>query len=323
MKRCPLSAFAHDTWLGIAVAMALSLGGCADGGGISGTSIVAGPISDFGSIFVNGIEFDTTDAVVTIEGDPASIEDLRRGMYVFVRGKVRPRGGQGVAERVASDHLLEGPVDATNAADGTFSAFSQLIITGDETVFEAVTIDDLAAGDLVEVFGVRDADAAIRATRVERKDEVEEFEVSGTVSALDENAMTFRLGILTVDYSGAEIDDPGGRGLADGRFVEAETDEAPVNDLMIAVGIDVRDPDFEFEPGDGAEIVGFVTEILSPDEFTLNTRQRVLITQATRFERGDREDLVLNAEVEVDGELDADGVLVADEIEFRTQTALP
>ena len=301
----------------VVIVGSVSIAACANGGGISGTSIVAGPISALGSIFVNGIEFDTTNAVITFEGDPATEADLKRGMYVFVRGKVRRGAGTGEADRVASDHLLEGPVDAVNTGDDTFVTFSQLVITDAQTVFENATIDTLVAGDVVEVFGVRDADDAIRATRVERKDDVDEFEITGKVEALDTNAMTFRFGLLTVDYSGAEIDDPEGVGLADGRIVEAETEDAPQNDLLVAISLEIHSEEFEFEEGDDAEISGIVTAIVSATEFVLNGTQRVLTDDRTRYENGDPADLVLNAVVEVEGELDVDGVLTATEVEFQ------
>lgn len=316
MKLCNLLG-SHRILRWIVVSFVAGIWACANGGGISGTSIVAGPISEFGSIFVNGIEFDTTDAVVTIEGDPAVVEDLRRGMYVFVRGRVNRSAGTGVAERVASDHVLEGPVEAVNAVDGTFVSFSQLVITDASTVFEGATIDTLVAGDLVEVFGVRDADDAIRATRVERKDEVEEFELTGTVSALDEDAMTFQFGILTVDYSGAEIDDPEGIGLANGRIVEAETEDAPENDLLVAISLDIHSAEFEFEEGDGAEIRGVVTAVVSASEFVLNGIQRVITNERTRYENGEADDIVLNAVVDVEGELGDGGTLIAEEVEFQ------
>jgi hypothetical protein len=238
-------------------------------------------------------------------------------MYVFVRGKVRRSAGTGVADRVASDHVLEGPVEAVNALDGTFVSLSQLVITSAETVFENVTIDTLSVADLVEVFGVRDADDAIRATRVERKDEVEAFELTGTIADLDTSAMTFRLALLTVDYSDAEIEDPDGIGLANGRIVEAETEEAPQNDLMIAVSLEIHSEEFEFEEGDGAEISGVVTAIVSATEFVLNRNQRVITTDRTRYENGDAADIVLNALVEVEGELDTTGTLTAEEVEFQ------
>ena len=89
-----------------------------------------------------------------------------------------------------------------------------------------------------------------------------------------------------------------------------------INDLMIATGIDILEPGFEFEEGDGAEVQGIVTTIVSADEIVLNDTQRVLITSDTRFERGTREDVVLNARVEADGFLQADGALLAEEIEI-------
>ena len=70
-----------------------------------GNLAVIGPIAQFGSIVVDGITFDITDAVVTIEGNAATVDDLKLGMYVFVRGPVDETTSTGVAERVASDHV--------------------------------------------------------------------------------------------------------------------------------------------------------------------------------------------------------------------------
>ena len=301
----------------IAMTAAAAVWSCASGGGISGTSLVIGPIVRFGSIVVDGITFDTTDAVVTIEGNTVTIDDLKLGMYVFVRGPVDEASMTGVADRIASDHVLEAPVEAVNAVDGTFVSLSQLVITDADTVFDQATIDTLAPGDVVEVFGVRDADLNIRATRVERKTDFEEFEVTGTIANLDLVAQTFQFGLLTVDFSDALIEGAPPEGLSNGLVVEAETEEQPINDLMLAVGIEVLDPDLLFEDGDGVDVTGFVTSILSQSEFVLNDTQRVKITSGTRFENGTAQDLVLNAEVDVEGKRGSDGVLKAEEIEFQ------
>ena len=57
---------------GIAVALVV---GCnsANIAGVStgGTGITSGPVTGFGSIFVNGIEFGTDDADIYVNGDPA------------------------------------------------------------------------------------------------------------------------------------------------------------------------------------------------------------------------------------------------------------
>jgi hypothetical protein len=303
--------------LGIAAAIATGISACASsGGGISGTGFVSGPIQGFGSIFVNGVELDTTDAVVTIEGDPATVDDLELGMFVFVRGRIDRSGTTGTAERIASDHLLLGPVEAVNVAGGTFVSLSQLVITAPDTVFDGTSLATLETGEIVEVFGFPDADGAIRATRVALLDDADEFELTGTIENLDAEAETFQIGLLTVDFSEALIEEAPPEGLSNGLLVEVESEEAPVDDLMLAVGVEVRNAEFEFEEGDDAEVQGIITTVVSADEFVINRAQRVRIVEGTRFEGGTRADVALNARVEIEGALDRDGVLVAEEIEF-------
>lgn len=70
------------------------------------------------------------------------------------------------------------------------------------------------------------------------------------------------------------------------------------------------------EAGDGLDVEGFVSEIVTADEFVLNTAQRVRITPETRFKGGTRADLVPNASVDVEGSVADDGTLVAREIEI-------
>jgi hypothetical protein len=304
--------------LAAVLAIAAVAWSCASGGGITGTSIVVGPISGFGSIVVNGIEFDTTNAEITVDGDPATAADLALGMIVVVQGRIADDGVTGAADRVGTDHLLFGPVEAVNAGDGTFVAMSQLVITDAATVFDGVTLDTLAPGDVVEIFGVVDADVSIRATRVEKEEEFDAFELTGTITNLDEIAQTFRFGLLTIDYSSAVIEGAPAAGLSDGLFVEAETDEAPVGDVLTAISIEVQDPRLGFERGDKAEVQGFVTRIESATEFVLNEIERVRLRDGTTFKNGTRDDIVLNAKLEASGDLRADGTLVANEVEFLT-----
>ncbi|TFH25634.1 MAG: hypothetical protein E4H03_00190 [Myxococcales bacterium] len=291
-------------------------GGFQTGGGISGTSVVFGQIGGFGSIIVNGIEFDTTNAVITLEGDPATENDLRLGMVVSVRGIVDPGGLTGTAEIVAMEDLLEGPVEGVNVGDGTFMAFSQLVITDAETVFDGTTLATLVAGEDVEVSGFYDADGSVRATRVERKLVGVEIEIKGTVSSLDLVAETFRFGLLTIDYSGALLEGLPPGGIVDGLFVEVEAAAPAAADLLTASGVETLDQILMADIGDAAAVEGFITAIVSADEFVVNATQQVIITPDTRFEGGDLGDVVLNARVEVDGTIDQDGAIIASEIEF-------
>ena len=60
-------------WLGVA-ALLLLAGGCGSAsdslsasGGIGGSGVTVGEVSDYGSIFVNGIELDTAQAEIYLE----------------------------------------------------------------------------------------------------------------------------------------------------------------------------------------------------------------------------------------------------------------
>ena len=66
------------------------------GGGIGGTGRAYGEITAFGSIFVNGIEYSTTTATITINGVVQPVGDqsaLKVGMAVLVDGTVNAATG--------------------------------------------------------------------------------------------------------------------------------------------------------------------------------------------------------------------------------------
>ncbi|HRE15372.1 MAG TPA: DUF5666 domain-containing protein, partial [Usitatibacteraceae bacterium] len=69
------------------------------GGGVTGTGYVAwGRVADFGSVFVNGIEFFTTAADIRIDGAGGQAESrLRVGMAVRVDGTLDADGRTGQA----------------------------------------------------------------------------------------------------------------------------------------------------------------------------------------------------------------------------------
>ena len=70
------------------------------GGGVGGTGISVGTITGFGSVFVNGVEFDTSGASITVDGTPASESDLGIGMVVAVEGAFNENGLTGKADRI-------------------------------------------------------------------------------------------------------------------------------------------------------------------------------------------------------------------------------
>lgn len=216
------------------------------GAGISGSGKAVGVITQFGSIFVNGIEYDTSDAVIVVNGVLATEDDLGVGMVVFIQGTVNEDGVTGVAEVVIVDDNLKGPIsEITSATDesGAVLDARQITVLGIDvviertgTVFEDTTFESLSAGDFVEIYGFAESGNNIRATRVERENfvaGVTKVEVYGAVNALDTTAETFMLGNYTVNYSAAVFDDIDESTFADGLLVEVKGTLASADALSI------------------------------------------------------------------------------------------
>ncbi|MDA8590266.1 DUF5666 domain-containing protein [Luminiphilus sp.] len=225
-------------------------GGSGDTGdtsaGISGSGKAIGVITQFGSIFVNGVEYDTSEAVIIVNGVVATEDDLGVGMVVFIQGTVNEDGVTGVAEVVIVDDNLKGPISAiTSATDESGSVLDarQITVLGIDvvvertgTVFEDTTFESLSQGDLVEVYGFTESGNNIRATRVELKEfipGVTKVELYGEVTSLDTSAETFLLGDYTINFASAEFDDIDPSNFADGILVEVKGTLATADALII------------------------------------------------------------------------------------------
>jgi len=214
--------------------------------GISGSGKAIGVITQFGSIFVNGVEYDTSEAIIIVNGVIATEDDLGVGMVVFIQGTVNEDGVTGVAEVVIVDDNLKGPISAiTSATDESGSVLDarQITVLGIDvvvertgTVFEDTTFESLSQGDLVEVYGFAESGNNIRATRVELKEfiaGVTKVELYGEVTSLDTSAETFLLGDYTINYASAEFDDIDPSDFADGILVEVKGTLATADALVI------------------------------------------------------------------------------------------
>lgn len=307
--------------------------GTVSGGGIGGTGVTVGPITGFGSIEVNDVHLDIENADVTLEGSPGDAADpdrgLKLGMLVVAQAVFHDDGLTGVAQSVAYEDNLEGPVDVNgvDVNNSQLSVLGQTVVVNTATRIEdqnsnQITLADIQDGNVVEVSGLADANGNIVATRIEIKalqyQSGMEIEIKGTISNLDENLMFFNIGGLLVDYGVAQIEDAPGGVLADGLFVEVKSQQAPAGGTLLASEVEVKSPLTASLGGEGdkVEIEGFVTEVVSPTEFKVNGHP-VRTTAATRFEGGASGNIQVNARVEVEGFLDADGVLVAVEVEFE------
>jgi len=314
------------------------LSGCSDGGSGGGGSsappattsppaattaaeVSTGPITRFGSVILNGIEFDTTQAEIRVEDQIVREDELRIGMRVTVEG-ARDNNGVARATRVVFRKNVEGLIDSIDVVNNTLVVLGQTVLVESLTVIEdraqssSIAFSALAAGQFVEVSGLVDADGTILATRIERKTGfvagVTEVEIRSTLSGLNTTARTFVLGALTVNFSTATVVGS----LSNGVFVQVRGTQTAPGSIITATRVTVEDPTVGGAAGTKIEVEGFVTAFASATDFHVNG-QAVTTTARTVFENGTIADLALNARLEVEGQLDTNRILVAEKISFR------
>ncbi len=304
----------------VVLAFALLLQACADGGGETGTGVTApdvsvGTITKFGSVWVNGVEFETGATQVKVEGVGASTSALRLGMVVVVKGKINADSVSGTADAISVDEVIKGPVSDTGT--GAFTVLGQQVVVNETTRYEdGLTLASLTVGNFVEVSGIVKSAGVIIATRVERKDSLGTYKLKGIVSNSTPGAYSFMIGVLTINYAGVS-------GLpsgvpADGLRVEVKGSSL-VNGVFVATSLkaDILD----VADADKFEIEGYVGSVSGDGaSFTVNN-VTVQTSASTKFSAGLKADLVAGAFVEVEGALQG-GVVAAHEVEFKGSVKL-
>lgn len=312
-----------------------------------GASVSYGPVTDFGSVWVNGVEFATTNSSVTVDNSampddahdtgPDQHRGLKRGMVVKVEGSFDSNGVTGTATRVTYRSNLMGPITKISAhasgRDLTLVAAGQIVLIDSQTWVATPTMADmqgvavaagaLATGNVIAVSGLPEATGAIRATRVEKTSDTlaayvaggGEIEAKGTIRNI--GAASFTIGNLTVRYAAGTTALPAG-GLRDGLPVEVKGTiyDASTNTL-VATRVEPEAETLAVTDGGKVEIEGFVSAVTSRDINVLFTvgNQPVRTTPSTGFEPAGGE-IITGARLEVEGVLTG-GTLTATKISFK------
>lgn len=335
-KKGPRNTGSGNTGLGkvlpLAIAMALTACGSSD----TSTSTSSTPgytsvgiITGFGSIFVNGVEFETDTAIFDVDGIPGTQDDLSVGMKVGVVGSINADGVTGIATGVDFDEELQGPVSGIDVGDGLTRLFTVLgtsvVIDSNSTNFDddsgTFSFDTIEDNDNVEISGFFDDTGVLHATRVELEDEDFDsssmVEVEGVISGLSGTSFSIETrnkGSLDVDASAAELDDlPDG--LVNGLQVEVKGTFDTIANILLATKVEGEDNDLGDSDSE-VEIEGIITRYESDTDFDVDDHA----VDASSAER-EPATLVLapGLHVEVEGKVE-NGVLIAHEVKTREDT---
>lgn len=144
-------------------------------GGTGGTGIV-GTITGFASICVNGLEVHFgKDVPVSENGMPASSAHLAIGQVVAIEAFVTQRGLN--AGRISILNVYEGPLTALPNAAGPLRVMGQPV----RLAAGARVAEGLRPGEPVKVSGLRDANGAVVASRIERAPGLKASSAIGTI----------------------------------------------------------------------------------------------------------------------------------------------
>ncbi len=260
-------------------------GSLAANGGMSGSGISQGPITSFGSIFVNEVEWEVDGAEIEIDGRAGSASELRVGMVVRVQGDLSEDGRSGIARSVVFDDSLEGPIREDPVDLNPEGTRKRLVVLNRNVIVDAeltrfgdgASFDSLAQGQVVEVSGLTDGSGAIFATRIALRGlfpAIPGAELRGRVENLVQDTNgggIFDLGDVTVRYSLATRFEGGTPGsLQDSDLVE-------VSGLLRLNGLELDARVIEYEDeGLGianlqdVELEGFVQRYFSDADFVVS-----------------------------------------------------
>jgi len=305
----PITRRACLVWLGSALSACGGGGGglanLAPGTGGTGSPMYSqGAISGFGSVVVNGIKFDDTQASVLLDGLAAESGDLRLGMVAGVQGQHSTLDATlGTAEAIEVWSIALGPIESVT--NGNFEMLGMTIQTDANTLFEGIsTVSALAASQTVSVWGLQvDADGTQwRATRVKLLETASSKRVAtGLVRRTDDDD--------NASLNGLELSGEVAESLSTGVMVRVSGTLKDDDSLQVA-GSQVLNAGFETYADGVIEIEGFVTSAPANGRFmmgniTVDASNPALSTVVSQ--------LTVGQEVEVYGAWSS-GVLLAGRI---------
>lgn len=292
------------------------------GGGIGGTGVISvGEVTEIGSIWVNGVEYDTGQADVYLgstyigSGDRTIVENVDVGRIAHVRGRLNDTDS-GTADEVYFNSTVLGPIDVIQPIDDfdtRLTILDQTVIVNERTLFKNTVLDDLAVGDIVDVAGHFDDTGAIFASFLEITGATL-YTVSGPISNLNAGNTTFTINNLVVDFSQAEADGAVPAAVGNGMVVSVNGRVETGGTVFTADSVDTY-LNVEAIQGEAVEIEGFIGAAPQNDQFPLEGFT-VGINTNTEFVDGTKEEILPGVIVEVEGYFD-NGIIIAEKVKFN------
>ncbi len=288
--------------------------------GLGGTGVTMGRVTAFGSLYVNGIKFNTDNATFTRNGISSKQQnDFSRGEIVKIIGTVDADRVAGTATEVIYANVIEGGVTAL-AIENSIEILGQTVTTDQLTVFHGFnSLAELQLANRVEVSGFVTKTGIIATSIkliIDSLSPSDFSKVEGYISDLDQSAQTFKLHGLTINYATAEFKELTATTLANGLYLIISTQQKIHNNTLQASFIEPFNN--QLEAGVSYEIEGYVTEPNSLANFaiSLNTASTPVEDSGTSIDSvvAVNNVLIPDSHIIVRGTVNTENVLVVEEI---------
>ena len=300
--------------------------------GISGTGIVVGTVTAFGSIWVNGVEYNIDNASFDVNGAALSGVEGQNQLSIGMVVKLQATDngdGTGVATTVVYDASIKGPIltepavpvsGNTNLKEMTVVG-QTVVISKISTKFEGgIDFSTIKMNDIVEVSGFVDAQGAIKATLVKKEGEYvpgmgTEIELHGVISNLDTVNQSFMLNNQPANFNDAtELKKL--TTLADGLQVEVKGVYQADNSVLVSqIKLESSEKE-EIENSTGeVRLQGLVSAL---DEVNFTFTLEGVTVDYSKVNAGSTAGLVDGVRVEIRGEV-TNGVLVLTRLEVDNE----
>ncbi|MDI1246349.1 MAG: DUF5666 domain-containing protein [Rhodoferax sp.] len=320
MSDIPFStqALNRRQWLLLTGATLTGCGGGADsllaslpGTGGTGSPLLAqGTITGFGSVILNGIKFDVTQASVKLDGVNAASTHLRLGMVADVQAERGVDLTLGVASSIEVWSIAQGTVNQPGTNSLVVAGMS--IQTSSNTVFDGVSdASQLVSGQIVTVWGLLQSGADGShwgATRVSVLPTATEMVSSGLI--MFSNGQPTLHGLV---LTGSLADS-----LTQGSLMRVQGLLSSDARSLAVLSVRVLGVAALVQGSGSVEIEGFVTAVTSSSRFTLGM---IEVDASNAVYTPSNPSLTVGSQVEVYGVLSA-GLLNATKVEVESEHML-
>ena len=284
-------------------------------GGIGGTGMTSfGEITGFGSIYVNGVHYNTDSAQVQMNAIPTDINQLGLGMVVKVEGTVD--GEQGIAHSIIFADNIQGNISTIDINTGRLQVLNHTIQCNDLTVFQGFNdLSDLHLDDSVAISGLNTGKGLIQAKRISLIDNLNgQVLLRGILSDYNPNDYTAKINRQKLDFSHTGLI---ATSLENGAMVVVNGKLEQQILQVTQVNVDMLQP--QVNTGQRLHLMGIVASVEATG-FHLNGLA-IQTTPQTQYQFGQAQDLQTGVMLNVQTTAQND-TLIAQKIIFHSNSSL-